>query len=393
MKKNQEVELLRGIAIICVLCSHFSLFESIANKIGCTNPGYIGVELFFVISGFGIALSFFNSSEFNLKQYFIKRIFRIYPSMIMLIIAASVLLLYENSSIHNELFSNSFADFLNGSFLLLTGRWNLASVPIYSYGAMWYLAVIIQFYIFCGVIYWVFSKIFFKRRNVAFIVSAVMIIVISLAARVYILCGGKKLMMLFSYILAWKVDLPFYGVIVAGIYNSKKEGVLRNIKVIISSYGLVVVPLLLAALCETPFSTYTDSKWLTGIGYPCITVLFSILVLIALYNENMFKFPLLIRKCLLCIGKYSYSIYISNFLALQISWYIIEKYFLWSMNNGIYYGMMQIVVGSILIGIISYLNYNLVEHPFALICKLKIYTMNKKEKMFDYIINRIMEKK
>lgn len=59
MKKNEEIERLRGIAILLVLISHFALIRFSLPKI--FRETWIGVDLFFVISGFVVTNSFIKS--------------------------------------------------------------------------------------------------------------------------------------------------------------------------------------------------------------------------------------------------------------------------------------------------------------------------------------------
>jgi len=79
MQQNRlrELDFLRGIAILLVLLRHGNLFDS------TTNIGWIGVDLFFVLSGFLVSkLLFKEYSRFgNIepKRFLIRRGFKIYP--------------------------------------------------------------------------------------------------------------------------------------------------------------------------------------------------------------------------------------------------------------------------------------------------------------------------
>ena len=79
MKKNRlrELDFLRGIAIILVLLRHQALFEFTSEM------GWIGVDLFFVLSGFLVSgLLFREYIKFgNIKpmRFLIRRGYKIYP--------------------------------------------------------------------------------------------------------------------------------------------------------------------------------------------------------------------------------------------------------------------------------------------------------------------------
>jgi len=77
--RSDEIQVLRGIAILLVLIVHWSLGTQIFQWIGLINPGWIGVELFFVISGFVVIRSF-ERSDFDLGRFVAARTFRLYPA-------------------------------------------------------------------------------------------------------------------------------------------------------------------------------------------------------------------------------------------------------------------------------------------------------------------------
>ena len=71
-----EIDGLRCVAVLAVLASHF--------KIDFLEGGYIGVDMFFVISGFLIASIIFNQLEtslFSFKEFYVRRILRIMPAL------------------------------------------------------------------------------------------------------------------------------------------------------------------------------------------------------------------------------------------------------------------------------------------------------------------------
>ena len=83
---RKDIQILRGLAVTSVMFFHFNskLFEN----------GYIGVDIFFVISGFlisNIIYSEITNNKFKLKNFFIRRIKRIIPSLFSVIIFANIL--------------------------------------------------------------------------------------------------------------------------------------------------------------------------------------------------------------------------------------------------------------------------------------------------------------
>ncbi|MFT3742496.1 MAG: acyltransferase [Gammaproteobacteria bacterium] len=92
--RNPRIDFLKGISILLVLISHFSLFysflpekEFFLYKIAVN--GYYGVMVFFVISGFlitSLALERYqNLGQFDLKSFYIFRFSRIFPPLLLAI--------------------------------------------------------------------------------------------------------------------------------------------------------------------------------------------------------------------------------------------------------------------------------------------------------------------
>ncbi len=77
VKKIQDIERLRGIAIASVIFCHLSLSSVLFTKMHLDPsrmPFFLGVELFFVISGFVVTKSF-ASKEYSFKIFYLRRIF------------------------------------------------------------------------------------------------------------------------------------------------------------------------------------------------------------------------------------------------------------------------------------------------------------------------------
>ena len=85
-KYRSEIDGLRAIAVIPVILFHagFSLFDG----------GFVGVDIFFVISGYlitTIILKELENSTFSLKNFYERRARRILPALIFVILITSIL--------------------------------------------------------------------------------------------------------------------------------------------------------------------------------------------------------------------------------------------------------------------------------------------------------------
>ena len=176
-KKLVFIQILREISIFLVLLTHFSLPNALMEKLPLqlTNPGYIGVELFFVISGFVVTRSL-QKNNYNLPKFICSRIFRLYPALILFIASAwlvrGLASFCSDTLFIQQLFGGDIVNYAAQSFGVLTGTLiNITNSTSYSFGAMWSLSVEFQFYttlalLLCGKIH---AKLFSFRTLDAYL--------------------------------------------------------------------------------------------------------------------------------------------------------------------------------------------------------------------------------
>ena len=98
--RSDGLDILRSVAIWCIVFLHFenaSILNPIILKV--KNNLWIGVDLFFVLSGFLISSQIFNEMKNNrlsLKTFFVKRIFRILPNYYLVLVLLIALRLLKN---------------------------------------------------------------------------------------------------------------------------------------------------------------------------------------------------------------------------------------------------------------------------------------------------------
>jgi len=163
-----ELDSVRGIAIIGVLLLHafYSSYSSFPFSglprlfLLATQPGWLGVNLFFVLSGFLITGILLDSKEKPqyFRRFYTRRALRILPAYYLLLIILAVL-------------HQASAGFLGLSFIYLANVTALFGV-VADYGPLWSLAVEEHYYILWPAVIYKLT-----RRHVAIITVALCVLI------------------------------------------------------------------------------------------------------------------------------------------------------------------------------------------------------------------------
>lgn len=145
LEYRPDIDGLRAVAVLMVLVVHASSSRLV--------NGYVGVDLFFVISGYlitSILCGELAAGQFSLRDFYVRRVNRIFPALVLVLLFCMVLgpaLMYPaeygqmgKSALFSALFS------ANIHFYLESGYWDVASKlkPLLH---LWSLGVEEQFYL------------------------------------------------------------------------------------------------------------------------------------------------------------------------------------------------------------------------------------------------------
>jgi len=162
-KFNKTINGTRGLAVLSVLFFHLEFFFF--------NGGFVGVDIFFVISGYLISKKIIpeiQNSNFFFKEYFIRRLKRILPIYFLVIIFSFLLIIILFIDTHYEY---SLKEILYSLFFLqnfyywdLSGYFGLENLykPLLN---TWSLGIEMQFYFFFPLIF-----ILLKRKIIILII-------------------------------------------------------------------------------------------------------------------------------------------------------------------------------------------------------------------------------
>ena len=280
---NLNVQQLRGVAVISVVLFHLNFYFA--------KTGFLGVDTFFVISGFLMAMLYGNTIDLNsTKIFFYKRAVRLLPAYWFTILTTSILalLLCLPHEFATQLEHSFWAYFLipNIGFWIDAEYWGSSQFrPLLH---LWSLGVEFQFYL----IYPIICKIFntqFKR-----------IVLMSISLLAYILINEISAKTAF-YMMPTRLWQFLLGIIAFEFS--------RKIKVNQSSRIFQILISLLFILLILPVEIPPQSVILITIP---ITFLVAGIVLVSNYSDTKIKSSF-IEKTLVWVGKYSFSIYLAHF--------------------------------------------------------------------------------
>ncbi|HHF7182861.1 TPA: acyltransferase family protein [Haemophilus influenzae] len=340
IKYRPEIDGLRAIAVISVIIYHLN-----ENWL---SGGFLGVDIFFVISGFlitGIIITEIQQNSFSLKQFYTRRIKRIYPAFITVMalvsFIASVIFIYNDFNKLRKTIELAIA-FLSNFYLGLTqGYFDLSANenPVLH---IWSLAVEEQYYlIFPLILILAYKK--FREIKVLFIITLILFFI--LLATSFIPANFYKEVLHqpnIYYLSNLRFPELLVGSLLAIYHNLSASKQASNVIAILSTL------LLFSCL----FLMNNDIAFIPGVTLilPCI---FTALIIHTTSQNNIIKLCLS-NKAIVFIGKISYSLYLYHWIFIALAYYITgEK----QINN------QSIAIVTVLTIIFSVLSYYLIEQP------------------------------
>lgn len=344
IKYRPEIDGLRAIAVISVIIYHLN-----ENWL---SGGFLGVDIFFVISGFlitGIIITEIQQNSFSFKQFYTRRIKRIYPAFItamaLVSFIASVIFIYNDFNQLRKTIELAIA-FLSNFYLGLTqGYFDLSANenPVLH---IWSLAVEEQYYlIFPLILILAYKK--FREIKALFIITLILFFI--LLATSFIPANFYK-EVLHQPNIYYLSNLRFPELLVGSllaIYHNLSNKVQLSKQV---NNILAILSTLLLFSCL--FLMNNNIAFIPGITLilPCI---FTALIIHTTSQNNIVKLCLS-NKAIVFIGKISYSLYLYHWIFIAFAYYITgEK----QINN------QSIAIVIVLTIIFSVLSYYLIEQP------------------------------
>ena len=341
MEENQykfEIDGLRGIAILGVVIFHIN--EKIMPS------GFLGVDIFFVISGFLITQSLYKKNSNNFSNFLInfykRRLVRVYPSLIIYVLLISFIFLILTPDYKWILRSgaSSLLGLSNIFFWIRSTDYFADSVKLNPFTNTWSLGIETQFYIFFPVIFWLLSFRKKYNRNKNFFYFNLIFTLLSFCLYQYLNLTEPSAAYFLPFSRLWQLTSGSL------LYLLKKESAIKiKFPSLFSFFSLLVTFFL-------P-QTYLTIK--------SIFVVAASMHILYIDKENSILSKILSNKFLVHIGKLSYSIYLWHWGILTIG--------KWTVGMDWFFLAFQLFI----IYFVSLLNYLFIETPFKKIKFFKQY--------------------
>ncbi|MXV52816.1 acyltransferase family protein [Pedobacter sp. HMF7647] len=290
LQRNQSLDFLRFIAILIVLLSHSDI-KCERPYYNLISPGYLGVELFFVLSGFLVSGLIINEytkyKSFNPKLFLIRRGFKIYPSYYIFLTIACVYQYFTHRFSWKGMLSDAF--FLSNytSYSSRVWFWSL-SFEEHFYILLCILSVILIYY----------KKFDFKWILVIY--SALLIF--SICFRFYNYTHYQEDWKRDFQMTHGRLDSIFFGVVIyLSFFTQNKlfKFLMRYKKIILTTSLLIII---------SNYIFLRDYRILNLIYLSLNSIAFGFVILI-LMNGKYLEHNKMIRR-LAYLGQFSYSIYL-----------------------------------------------------------------------------------
>ena len=333
MNKTRRVDIdsLRGLSVISVIIFHLdhAYFPN----------GYLGVDLFFVISGYVITKSIikkYYEGNFKFTDFYIKRIRRILPVLLVVLISSFLVGLYLLLLSDLKKFSESLLTslgFIWNFYFWITGGYFSTNDQLKPLLHLWSLSVEEQYYILFPIFLFLIYR-FFKNKN-AYFIGILLASIISFTLNYYFLSHTDTVFFLFPTRI-WQ-----FGIGAAAALSPHLK--IKNLWAEFFYYFIAIF-LIVYNFCVTTKSLPDGTLMCIGLS----------LILIKYSNEKNFLSKIFQFRPIIFTGLISYSLYLWHWPTISFLKYIFV--------DGLTKQIIFLTI--IFIFTISFLSWKFIEQPF-----------------------------
>ena len=355
-KRFFGLDFLRALSISLLLFSHSSWIYNSSGILGKMQDasGFLGVELFIVLSGFligGILYKQFLHENYTIKDaglFITRRLMRVLPSYYLVILIITIIYL---------LFGFSVSEVWKYPLMIQ----NFSSPIPAFFPESWSLPVKEMGYIFVVILLLVVSKTFIKTsKQVLFLTVVIGLIAFTFLLKLYYdIHSANFQLRIWSFtvrsVVIYRIDSVLIGVLFGYFYHNYKEFIMSKRKLFLA-VGILLF--LVLFLCIVFFKLrLTNASWFWNIL--CLPLVSTAICLFIPFLLNWKSPPQAIGNGITFICNIAYSIYLLHYsvVLFLLKYFIDTKDFrLWQLN------LFAILYLSITVGL-SYLFYTYFEKP------------------------------
>ena len=329
---RKDINGLRAIAVLSVLIYH--------AKLNLFPAGFLGVDIFFVISGFlisNIIISELNNSSFKFREFYLRRVKRILPALFftLLLTLLPAYIMFDPKSFleyTNSLLSSIF--FYSNFYFRNLDFYNAEPAEYMPLLHTWSLSIEEQFYLIFPLIIFLIYKL---KKN-----SLIVFIFFGSIVSLFLNLNTQSLDKFYS--IEFRFWEFFAGIIAMLLYEKYK-----NIK--LQDLGYIII-----FLCISLF----NDNWINDTEPKLLVVFGTFLVLIS--NNNGFITKIFNIKIFTYIGLSSYSLYLLHQPAFAFARYY-EKVLSWEDGHKGLSIQSKLLLIIVLI-VFAHYSYKYLELPF-----------------------------
>jgi len=343
---RKEIDFLRALAVIFVILFHY--FPNIMPR------GYLGVDLFFVISGFLISHQIYNlkkNNKFSIKNFYLRRIKRIFPATLFVLFFTFLIsffiltdkdfMSFSRSLIYSIFFSSNFFFWIDGGYF---GP-NDGLKPLLH---TWSLSVEEQFYIFFPLVFTLLITFIKSLKNLILVIF--LISVISFSFQIFLEnVGGHDFAFFLLPTRIWNFGLGVLSMLI--FINEKKPH---------TSFEAILFLILII------FGFFYNKDIFT---FNFLIIFSTFLFLRKKMPNNFYLNKLIYNKHITYIGIISFSLYLWHWpIYTFLKYYFVDEV-----------SILLKILCILFVFLISHLTYQFIEKSFR-------YEFNLK-KLFIYIVS------
>jgi peptidoglycan/LPS O-acetylase OafA/YrhL len=329
-----ELDGLRGIAIISVVVHHQLTPFSLPG-------GFLGVDLFFVLSGFLItgllSVEFARTKKISLRKFYMRRVLRLGPALFLYLLACLVV------TYHTQLIEITRQLKLVGFALVYLTNWRMAfgwDPSLDPTAIIWSLSIEEQFYLVWPVLFCVCLALKLRRR---FITTGLAMVILAIMVHRYSLLNAGTGLTRLYYGTDTRADALLMGCLLALLPAAAGVWAKRALNLA----GVLGAAALLYLIATSNFG----DQFLYRGGYTAVALLAGIVIMVAANSPPWILAIILRWRPLGWFGKISYGLYLWHWLVVRsTSFYYLGYWEPWA--------RLALAVG------VASVSFYLIERPF-----------------------------